>query len=107
MKSMRCNCGGIMKKDKAIFEGFMVEGFKCKECENITFTPDQMEEVLKLKEISKKTDTQRRIITLGHSLGITIPKKMKKIGAKVGAKAKIKVLGKNSVQINFEEGEKK
>ena len=38
---------------------------------------------------------------------MTIPKKLGKIGAKVGAKAKIKVLGKNTVQINFEEDKKK
>jgi len=96
-----------MKKDKVIFEGLIVDGFKCSECANISFTPEQTEEILKLKEFSKKTDTQRRIITLGHSLGMTIPKKLGKIGAKVGAKAKIKVLGKNTVQINFEEDKKK
>ena len=107
MKDMKCNCGGVMKKDKVIFEGFLVEGFKCRECDNISFTPEQTGEVLKLKEFSENTNTERRIITLGHSLGITLPKKLGKIGAKVGAKAKIKVLGKNTVQINFEEEKEK
>ncbi|ODS36662.1 hypothetical protein BEH94_11770 [Candidatus Altiarchaeales archaeon WOR_SM1_SCG] len=107
MKGMKCNCGGTMKEDKVVFEGFIVGGFKCSECGNISFTPGQTEEILKLKEISKKTDTQRRIITLGHSLGMTIPKKLQRIGARVGVKAKIKVLGKDTVQINFEEEEEK
>jgi len=85
MKGMKCNCGGTMKEDKVVFEGFIVGGFKCSECGNIS--------------------TQRRIITLGHSLGMTIPKKLQRIGARVGVKAKIKVLGKDTVQINFEEEE--
>ena len=41
MEGMKCNCGGIMKKDKVIFEGLIVDGFKCSECANISFTPEQ------------------------------------------------------------------
>ncbi len=102
MKHNKCNCGGVIKKDKVIFEELIVEGFKCERCGTVSFSPEQTEEILRLRKLSGKANTQRRIITPGHSPGMTIPKKLDKIGAKVGAEAKIRPPGKNTMRINFE-----
>lgn len=98
---MICECGGTLGPQKVTFEGMSVNCLKCEKCGKITFTREQMHEVISMKDMSKRTDSKRKVIVLGHSLAITLPKRLEKIGLKAGQKVSVKLTGKRTLELKF------
>lgn len=102
---MICECGGILKPQKETFEGMLVNCLKCEKCGKITFTQEQMHEVISMKDLSKKTNSKRKVIILGHSLAITLPKRLEKIGLRAGQRVSVRLIGKRTLELKFGEEE--
>lgn len=98
---MRCECGGRIEVDKTLYDGLIVECLRCKSCGNISFKPDQMQKVMELKEFGKMIKSTRKIITVGHSIAITLPRKLKRIGVKAGDKVKVGLLDPKTITVEF------
>ena len=97
-RKIRCDCGTYFEERKHVFEGIDGKAMVCPKCGFHTFTREHAEEfvkALKMKEITKKN---RKIIKIGNSKGITIPKSF---NIKIGQKAKIEILTSNSFKVVF------
>ena len=99
MKKTLCSCGGIFEDKQVEFEGFDVKALKCNRCGELTFTPEQFKDVLALRELANKISSRRRIVRIGNSLGITLPKSVKELGLGIGSEVKIKLANRKSLQI--------
>ncbi|MBI4918521.1 hypothetical protein HY837_01215 [archaeon] len=74
---------------------------KCNNCGEVLFTPNQTKELIKLREANKKIESQRKIITVGSSIAALLPKKINDYGIKAGLIDTVRILSKNSLEIQF------
>ena len=101
MKTSICKCGGNIKLDRCLLEGFLIECMKCDKCSETLFTPEQAKQLIKLREANKEIEGKRKIIKVGSSIAALLPKKVESYGIKEGAVDSIKVLSSNSLEIRF------
>lgn len=101
MKTSTCKCGGNIKLDKCLAEGFLVECMKCDKCGEILFTPQQTKLLIKLREANKEIEGRRKIIKVGSLIAALLPKKIEAYGVKEGIVDSVKVLSSNSLEIKF------
>jgi hypothetical protein len=99
MAGIKCSCGGVFRKETVEFEGFDVEALKCSKCGEKTFTPVQFKKVLELRESAKEINSVRKIVRIGNSLGITLPKGIKGLGLKAGSKVKLRLENKKTIEL--------
>lgn len=102
MKTSTCKCGGSIKLDKCLAEGFLVECMRCDKCGEILFTPEQTKLLIKLREANKEIEGKRKIIKVGSSIAALLPKNVQAYGIKEGVVDSIKVLSSNSLEIKFD-----
>ncbi len=102
MKTSTCKCGGSIKLDRCLAEGFLVECMKCDKCGETLFTPEQTKQIIKLREANKAIEGKRKIVKVGSSIAALLPKKVQAYGIKVGVVDSIKVLSSNSLEIKFD-----
>lgn len=82
--------------------GVKVEAYKCPKCREITFTSKQASKgFLKIKEEKMQNQYKKRPIKIGHSLGLTFPKRIVEVfnlskKSKLNIKPKLK---KNIIEI--------
>lgn len=62
-----------------------------------------MRKIVSLKEMAQRTRSRRRIITVGNSMAVTLPKKLAKIGAKAGERVTVKLLGPKTILVKFDD----
>lgn len=101
MKTNKCICGGKIKKDVTLFEGFAVDCFKCEQCSDLSFSSAQAKEIIRLREINKIIEAQRKIVRVGSSIAALLPKKLEDYGVREGLVDKISVLSPDSLAIKF------
>ena len=101
MKTSTCKCGGSIKPDRSLTEGFLVECMKCDKCGATLFTPEQMRQLIRLRDANKEIEGQRKIIKVGSSIAALLPKKVESYGIKEGIVDSVKVLSTNSLEIKF------
>ncbi len=105
---MKCECGGEFEPYLEEIDGISMDCLKCNKCGKILYTSEQMKDFMSMKAMIKKTTTKRKIIVLGHSYAITLPKSLEKIGLKAGQRVSMKMTGKKTLEVKFgEEGEEK
>jgi len=105
---MKCECGGDFEPYKEDIDGISMECLRCNRCGKILYTSEQMKDFMSMKKMIKKTTTKRKIIVLGHSYAITLPKSLEKIGLKAGQRVSMKMTGKKTIEVKFgEEAEEK
>lgn len=102
MKTSTCKCGGSIKLDRCLTEGFLVECMKCDKCGDTLFTPEQAKQIIKLREANKEIEGKRKIIKVGSSIAALLPKKVELYGVKEGVVDSIKVLSSNSLEVKFD-----
>ena len=102
MKTSTCKCGGSIKLDRCLAEGFLVECMKCDKCGEILFTPEQTKQLIRLREANKKIEGKRKIIKVGSSIAALLPKKVEEYGIKEGIVENVKILSTNSLEIKFD-----
>ena len=78
-----------------------MECLKCNKCGKVSFTPEQTQKIIGLKEYGEEVESTRKIITVGHSVAITLPRKLKKIGAKAGGKVMVRLLDQKTITVEF------
>ena len=101
MKTSTCKCGGNIKLDRCLAEGFLVGCMKCDKCGETLFTAEQTKLIIKLREANKEIEGKRKIIKVGSSIAALLPKKVQAYGIKEGVVDSIKVLSSNSLEIKF------
>lgn len=99
MVKIKCNCGGSFIEKTVEFEGFDVKALKCSKCGEITFTPEQFKKILMLKELAKEINSTRKVVKIGNSLGITLPKAAKELGLKLGSRIELKLGPKKNLEL--------
>ncbi len=100
---MKCECGGRFESYQEEVESIPLDCLKCNQCGKILYTSEQMKDFMGIKTMIKKTTTKRKIIVLGHSYAITLPKSLEKIGLKAGERVSMKMTGKKTLEIKFGE----
>ncbi len=101
MREKLCKCGGKIKKDKCLIEGFLIGCMKCNKCGDILFTSEQAKELIRLRTANEHIESKRKIIKVGSSIAALLPKKVEDYGVHEGLLPDIKVLGPNSLEIEF------
>lgn len=101
MAEMKCECGGTFEESTEIVEGMEIACMKCNKCKKILYTSEQMKELLEAKTLSKKTTTKRKVIILGHSFAITLPKSLERIGLKAGQRISMRMVGNRTLEIKL------
>ncbi len=102
MKTSTCKCGGSIKPDRCLAEGFLIECMKCDKCGETLFTPGQTKQLIRLREANKKIEGKRKIIKVGSSIAALLPKKVEDYGVKEGVIDSVKILSSNSLEIKFD-----
>ncbi len=100
-RKIRCDCGGLMEARQARFEGFETEAMVCSKCGFSTLTKEQAQQYVRLKQLHRLIDDERKIIRIGNSMGFTLPEGLKEFGIKVGRKVKTEALGTNSFKVEL------
>ena len=101
MKTKLCKCGGILKLDECLSDGFVVDCMKCNKCGDVLFTKEQTQILIKLREANKNIEGKRKIVKVGSSIAALLPKKVEDYGISEGIVDDVKVLSPNSLQIKF------
>ena len=99
MKKIKCDCSGIFEEKTVEFEGFLVKAMKCNKCDEITFRPEQFKKVLALKELAKEINGKRKVVRIGNSIGIILPKAVEKIGIKTGKNVAVTLENRREIKI--------
>ena len=102
MKTSTCKCGGSIRLDRCLAEGFLVECMKCDKCGETLFTPEQAKQIIRLREANKDIEGKRKIIKVGSSIAALLPKKVEALGIKEGIVDSVRVLSRNSLEIKFD-----
>jgi rRNA maturation protein Nop10 len=100
-RKVRCDCGHYLEPTMQDFEGIYTEANVCPKCGYTTFSAAQAKKFIALKEIHRTINSQRKIIKIGSSIGITLPNAMKKYGAKVGKKVQIEALNEKEFKVTL------
>ncbi len=103
---MKCECGGEFEPYKEHIDGILLDCLKCNRCGKILYTSEQMKDFMSMKAMIKKTTTKRKIIVLGHSYAITLPKSLEKIGLAAGQRVSMRMTGKKTLEVKFGEEDK-
>lgn len=100
-RKIKCDCGTFLERRSTDFNSINTDAMVCPSCNFTTFTKKQAEEYVKLKKLHEIVDSEKKVIKIGNSMGITLPDRLKEFGIKLGRKIKIKALSKNSIKIEF------
>ncbi len=100
-RKIRCDCGGTLAEKKTTFDLFETEAMVCPKCQFTTLTKEQAEQYAKLKQLHHILDSERKIIKIGNSIGLTLPDQLKEFGLKVGKKIKLEALGPHSFKVEL------
>lgn len=100
-RKIRCDCGTLLEAKQARFEGFETEAMICPKCGFTTLTMEQAQQYVKLKQMHKIVDAERKIIRIGNSMGFTLPDGLKEFGVKVGRRIKTEALGEKSFKVEL------
>lgn len=95
-RKIRCDCGTFMVEKETDNEGIISPATLCPKCGYKTFTLEQAKEYVKLRKMHDVIDEERKIIKIGNSKGITLPKELR---LKVGQKVKTEALTSNSFKV--------
>jgi hypothetical protein len=100
-RKITCDCGGILSVQKTRFEDVETEAMVCNKCAFTTLTKEQAQQFVRLKQMHQIMDSERKIIKIGNSMGLTLPDRLQEFGAHVGKKVKTSALGPNSFKVEI------
>ena len=100
-KKYDCKCGGKILLSRCLSNNFLVDCLQCNKCEERFFTMNQTKELIRLREANKTIEGKRKIIKVGSSIAALLPKKISVYGVKAGLIDNVRLLSKNSIEIQF------
>lgn len=100
MKDYICRCGGKIREQKIEIEGIITKALKCQKCGEVSFTKEQVKKLTLLRDQRKKIKSRRKIIQVGNSLAITLPKGIEFLDFRKGTYVSLDLLGASSLKIS-------
>ena len=100
-RKIRCDCGNYMQAKNAAFEGFETAAMVCSTCGFTTLTSEQAKKYVRLRQLHQIIDSERKVIKVGNSMGITLPEQLKCFGVKIGAKVRTEALSSKSFKVEL------
>ncbi len=101
-RKLKCDCGEFLQEKKAKFERFETSALVCPNCGFLTLTEEQAKDYARLKRLHEIVDSEKKIIKIGNSMGITLPDKLQDFGVKVGKKVRIEAIDSNSFKVEID-----
>lgn len=102
-KNFKCNCGGRIEESKTLTEGFLIDAMVCNKCGEVTLSPASAKQLLRLREEAERIDSERKIVKIGNSIGITLPPEAESIGFKEGSSVNIHLIADRQIVIKSKE----
>lgn len=97
-----CRCGGEIVPSKKFYEGFLLDCMRCNRCGEESFTLKQTKDILELKELSQKIKgVERKITTVGNSIGVSFPKRLEAYGVRKGMRVKVRMLSPKIIGVEL------
>ncbi|MFH1917323.1 MAG: hypothetical protein ABIJ21_08740 [Nanoarchaeota archaeon] len=100
-RKITCDCKGILVEKRILFDDVETEAMVCSKCDFTTLTKEQAKNYIKLKQMHQIMDSERKIIKIGNSMGLTLPDRLREFGAKVGQKVKTVATGPTSFRVEL------
>jgi hypothetical protein len=100
-RKIKCDCGGLLEDRIASIDNIETDAMVCNKCKFTTLTKEQAKKYAELKHLHHAIDSERKIIQIGNSIGITLPEGMQGMGVKVGKKVKIGVMDEKSFRLEI------
>lgn len=100
-RKIMCDCGGYLEEKTTLFDNIETGAMVCPKCAFTTLTKEQAQQYMRLKEFHTLIDSERKIIKIGNSIGLTLPDGLREFGAKAGSKVKTEALGPMSFKVEF------
>ena len=72
-RKIKCDCGGDLLGKSITLGHIETEAMVCDRCDFTNLTKEQAEKYAQLKQLHEVIDSERRIIKIGNSFGITFP----------------------------------
>lgn len=96
-RSFKCNCGGRIEESQTLVEGFLIDAFVCNKCGEVTLSPQSAKQLLKLRAEAEKIDSERKVVRIGNSIGVTLPPEAESIGFREGQLVDVHVIGERQI----------
>jgi len=100
-RKIRCDCGGILVAKSTNLGHIETDAMICEQCHFTTLTKEQAEKYVKLKQLHDIIDSERKIIKIGNSMGLTFPDKMKEFGLAIGKKVRTEALSSKAFKVEI------
>lgn len=94
-----CRCGGTVERGKTLVEGFLLDANVCGKCGDVGLPLESAKELLRLREEAKSIDSERKIVRIGNSIGVTLPPEAENIGFKEGGLVDVHLIGEREILI--------
>ena len=101
-RKIKCDCGNFLEEKLATFQSIETEAMVCPHCGFISLTEEQADKYAKLLQLHRIMDSERKIIKIGNSMGITLPDSLKEYGIKVGKKIKTEAISPTAFKVELE-----
>ena len=98
---VRCDCGKYFEEKKVSLQRIMTKAEVCPGCHKITLTHRQAKEYVRLLNLHDIIDSQKKVIKIGNSMGITLPDALRTFGVTVGKKLKIEAIDSKSFKVTL------
>ena len=103
---LQCKCGGTIDRKETFVEGFLITANVCSKCGEIGLSLESAKELLRLQEEAKNIDSERKIVRIGNSIGITLPCSSEQVGFREGGLADIRLLRDGEIAVRVKAVEK-
>jgi hypothetical protein len=100
-RKLICGCGGAFQPCKTDFQSFKADAMRCGKCGYVTLTKDQALAYSRLKDMHDIVDSERKIIQIGNSLGMTLPEKLRSHGVRAGGRVRLEATGPRSFSVEI------
>ena len=100
-RQIKCDCGKTLMEKRAKIGHIETDAMVCPNCYFITLTKEQAEKYVVLKQIHDIMDSERKIIKIGNSMGVTLPDQLRSFGIKEGKKIRIEALSATSFKVEM------
>ena len=101
MNGMKCACGKIARYSNNLkFNGYKIDGQKCKYCNESYYNPEKAEKILLLNKL-KKTKYLLKLGQIKSNLIVRIPKDIScALNLQKGAEVELKLKDKDKIILN-------
>ena len=97
LTKIRCDCGTILETKLSRFGKIETAAMVCPKCGYTAFSVKQAERFMKMRKIAEALGTDRKVLRVGNTLGVTFPP----LVAHAGQKVRIRATDPKTFVLNF------